>query len=553
MNRVPHSKKATLDQDSIAEITGPPRWNLGLHFKQYLLLLSSILLVSCANRPDDVDLIFINGAEPQSLDPSIVTGQIEGRLCNALFEGLTTRNQYGEVVPGMAESWESNQDYTKFTFYLRADAKWSNGDPITAQDFVDSWRRTLSPELASEYAYIMFFIEGAENFNQNEDVDFSTVGVTAADDHTLVVTLRAPTPFFPSLTSFVTYYPTHKPTVEQYGKGWVKPDRIVNNGAYLLKDWKINDRVELQKNPNYWNAENVRLNRIDALAVSNAGTAFNLYATGQADLILDKGMVPQMLLSELRERPDFHSYTYLGTYFYRFNVTRPPFDNPLVRKALVAAIDRERITRKITKAGEEIATAFTPGGIPGYTPPEGIKFDPAQAKTWLAEAGYPNGEGFPRFHILYNKSDLHEKIALEIQDMWNKTLGVNCELKNQEWASYLQTMRNLDYDVARSSWVGDYNDPNTFLDCFITGGGNNRTGWSNAKYDELIAAAGRETDPATRMQIFQQAETILVREEAPMAPLYYYAGILFYDADRLKGIQPNVLAEHPLREMYIEE
>gem|GEM_PF-6447251 len=175
-----------------------------------------------------------------------------------------------------------------------------------------------------------------------------------------------------------------------------------------------------------------------------------------------------MLLAELTGRPDFHSYTYLGTYFYRFNVSRPPFDNPLVRKALSAAIDRERITRKITRAGEEIATAFTPHGISGYTPPDGIGFNPEQAKTWLAEAGYPNGSGFPRFGILYNKSDLHEKIALEIQDMWKQTLGVNCELKNQEWASYLQTLRNLDYDVARSSWIGDYVDPNTFLDCFIT-------------------------------------------------------------------------------------
>ncbi len=521
-----------------------------------LLTAFSLLAVSCTTRPQDVDLIFINGAEPQSLDPSIITGQIEGRLCNALFEGLTTRNQHGQVVPGMAESWQANADNTHFTFRLRDDARWSNGDPVTAQDFVDSWQRTLSPELASEYAYIMFFIQGAENYNQQQEgisVDFSTVGVTAVSEKILEVKLRAPTPFFPSLTSYVTYYPVHIPTVEKYGMGWVKPEHMVNNGAYLLKDWKINDRVELQKNPRYWNASTVRLNRIDALAVSNAGTAFNLYDTGQADLILDKGMVPQMLLAELTGRHDFHSYTYLGTYFYRFNTTRAPFDQPLVRKALIAAIDRERITRKITKAGEAIATAFSPQGIPGYTPPEGIPFDPAQAKAWLSEAGFPDGEGFPRFQILYNKSDLHEKIALEIQDMWKKTLGIDCELKNQEWASYLESLRQLDYGIARSSWIGDYVDPNTFLDCFITGGGNNRTGWSNQAYDDLISAAGRETDPAARMQIFQQAEQILVRESAPIAPIYYYAGILFYNADRLKGIHPNVLAEHPLREMYLAE
>jgi len=518
----------------------------------FLILITTCLLGGgCSSRPADVDLIFINGAEPQSLDPSIITGQLEGRICNALFEGLTARNAYGETVPGMAESWTANQSNTRFTFNIRREARWSNGDPLTAYDFVASWQRTLSPELASEYAYILYFIKGAEAFNRGETNDFSTVGIRAETPYTLVVELRAPTPFFPSLVSFVTYFPVHIPTVEQYPVGWVKPGRIVTNGAYLLHDWKINDRVELKKNSEYWRADSVALERIDALAVSNAATAFNLYATGQADLILDKGMVPQMLLTELIDRPDFHSYTYLGTYFYRFNTTRKPFDDPLVRKALTAAIDRTRLTRKITKAGEKIATAFTPPGITGYQPPTGIRHDPDQARRWLREAGFPNGLNFPRFHILYNKSDLHEKIALEIQDMWQTELNIHCELKNQEWASYLETMRNLDYDVARSSWIGDYVDPNTFLDCFISGGGNNRTGWKSDQYDGLIRAAARETDSARRSALFQEAETLLVRESAPIAPLYYYAGILFYDPTRLKGIHPNLLAEHPLREMYM--
>ncbi|MEM6822995.1 MAG: peptide ABC transporter substrate-binding protein [Verrucomicrobiota bacterium] len=511
------------------------------------------ILAACSSRPKEVDLIFINGSEPQTLDPSIITGQLEGRICNALFEGLTARNSKGQIVPGMAKSWETNEAQTQYTFQIRNDATWSNGEPVTAHDFVNSWERALSPALAAEYAYIMYFIRGAEDYNKGKHQDFSKVGVRAVGDHTLIVDLNAPTPFFPSLTSFVTYFPVHVPTVRKHGIGWVKPQNIVTNGAYRLQDWKIHDRVELKKNPTYWRADSVRLNRIDALAVSNAGAAFNLYATGQADLILDKGMVPQMLLAELIGRPDFHSYTYLGTYFYRFNTTRKPFDNPLVRKALSAAIDRERITRKITKAGEQIATAFSPHGMPGYTPPSGIDHDPEQAKAWLAEAGFPNGEGFPRFHILYNKSDLHEKIALEIQDMWKTTLGIQCELKNQQWATYLQTLANLEYDVARSSWIGDYVDPNTFLDCFITGGGNNRTGWSNDQYDAYINQANRTSDPEARMKIFQQAEKLLVHSEPPIAPLYYYAGILFYNADRLKGIEPNVLAEHPLREMYLAE
>ncbi|MEM6885664.1 MAG: peptide ABC transporter substrate-binding protein, partial [Verrucomicrobiota bacterium] len=448
---------------------------------------------------------------------------------------------------------QANPDNTQFTFHLRENVKWSNGEPLTAHDFVATWKRVLSPELGSQYAEILFFIKGAEEYNRGKTDDFNTVGVTAQDDRTLIVDLRAPTPFFPDVVAFTTYLPVHVPTIEKYDIAWVKPEHMVNNGAYSLKDWKINDRVELQKNPHYWNADTVRLNRIDALSVSNASTAFNLYATGQADLILDKGLIPQTLMTELIDRSDFHSYTYLGSYFYRINCTRPPFDKPLVRQALVAAVDRERITRKITKAGELPTTAFTPQGITGYVPPQGITYDPEQAKAWLAEAGFPGGAGFPRFEILYNKSELDEKIALEIQDMWKQTLGIQCELKNQEWASYLESLNQLKYDVARSSWVGDYVDPNTFLDCFITGGGNNRTGWSYAEYDSLIKAAGNEVNPAARMQIFQKAETVLIRDEAPIIPLYYYDGILFYDANRLKGIHPNLLAEHPLHEMYLEE
>lgn len=500
-----------------------------------------------------MDLIYVNGSEPQNLDPTLITGQSEGRICNALFEGLTTIDARGEVVPGVAQSWSNDETHTRFTFHLRKNARWSNGDPVTAHDFLKTWKRTLSPEMAAEYAYIMYFIEGAEAFHKGQISDFSKVGVRALGDYTLQIDLRAPTQFFPTLVSFVTYYPLHMPTVEKFGENWVKPNRMVSNGAYVLEDWQINNYVALLKNPKYWRAETVKMNRIHALAVQNASTAFNLYSTGQVDLLLDKGMIPQMLLSELVDLPDFHSYTYFGTYFYRFNTSKPPFDNPLVRKALTAAIDRERITRKITKAGEEIATALTPHGIAGYSPPEGIGFNPEQAKAWLAEAGYPNGEGFPRFRILYNRSELHEKIALEVQNMWKTILGIDCDLQNKQWAAYLVAMSDLDYDVARSSWLGDYIDPNTFLDCFITGGGNNRTGWSNEKYDRLIMEAGRETDHETRMKIFQRAEKILVREEAPIAPIYYYAGLLFYDSTRLKGIYPNVLATHPLREMYWSE
>jgi oligopeptide transport system substrate-binding protein len=508
-----------------------------------------LFLSSCNQRPRGVDLIIINGAEPQTLDPALHIGQIEGRIVRELFEGLCTRDARGQVQPGMAERWDISPDGTRYTFHLRPGIRWTNGDPVTARDFERSWLRVLDPQSLAEYAYILYFIKNAESYHKGQITDPSAVGIRALDDRTLQVDLIAPTPFFASLTAFPTYSPVHLPSVQVYGEAWVKPAHIVTNGPYRMLDWRINDRVSVVKNPSYWNAGAVDIPRVDFLAVTKSSTAFNLYATGQADLILDKGLIPASLLDLLQSRPDCHTYTYLGTFFFRFNCTRPPFDDPRVRAAFTAALDRQRIVTKITRASEKPAASFTPPGIPGYDPPPGIDYDPARARLLLADAGFSGGKGFPNVSILYNKTELNESIAVEVQAIWQETLGVHVELRNQEWASYLNSLKRLDFDIARSSWVGDYLDPNTFLDCFITNGGNNNTGWSNARYDALIAAANREPDPARRMQIFREAETLLLQEGVPFVPVYFYAGVLFYDPARLSGIEPNPLAEHPVRDM----
>lgn len=518
-------------------------------FRHCCPLLALALFAACAKRPADVDFIFINGPEPKSLDPAVITGQADGRISSSLFEGLTTRDAAGEIIPGIAERWEASPCGTRYTFHLR-DARWSNGDPVTAHDFVGSWRRILEPATAAPYSDILFFIKNAEAFHKGHLTDFSQVGVQALDDHTLQVDLEAPTPYLPELTAFVTYQPVHLPTVQKYGDAWIRPENIVVNGPFLLRAWRINDRIELERNPDYWNVNSVAFRRVHALAVAKASTALNLFMTGQADLILDKSMVPAQLIAHLRNLPEFHSYTFLANYFYRFNVTRPPLDNVLVRRALSAAIDRQRIVDRITKAGELPATALTPLGIGGYIPPKGIGFDPEQARAWLAEAGFPGGTGFPRLSILYNKTELNEQIAVEIQAMWADILGIRVDLRNQEWTTYLTSLDQLDYDIARSSWVGDYKDPNTFLDCFVTGRGNNRTGWSYPAYDELLARANQTLDPETRWQLMYQAETILVRDQVPIAPIYYFTGIMLYDATRLGGIQGNLLDDHPIRAMY---
>jgi oligopeptide transport system substrate-binding protein len=516
-----------------------------------IALLLLCLLAGCGSGDQRADLVILNGAEPESIDPAVITGQLEGRICYALFEGLLHFDRFGKPQPGIAESWDLSNDGKTYTFHLRASARWSNGDPVTAKDFLLSWRRLLLPETASEYAYLLYHVQNAQPFNEGTLKDFGRVGLKAIDDRTFRVELEAPVPYFLDLCSFATLLPVHLPTVEKYGDDWIKPDKLVNNGAFLLKEWRLNYRLRLQKNPLYWDASHVALNTIDALPIDNSITAYNFYASKVADLILDKGLTPPSLIPDLKSRPDFHAAPFLGNYFIRFNVKRKPLADVRVRQAFAMAIDRERIVQKITQAGEPPAYSFTPPGTAsGYQPPRMFDRDVQKARRLLAEAGYPDGKGFPTVTYLYDSKKLNEDIAVEIQNMLSDALGVHIELQKQEWKVYLNSLSRLDYDFARSSWVGDYNDPNTFIDCFVTDGGNNRTGWSSKEYDDLVAAAGLEADSAKRSQVFHRAEEILLNQGTPICPLYYYVGIQIYDGQKFGGIEPNLLDEHPFREMY---
>lgn len=520
------------------------------HFSVQAAVLGLLFLTGCHRPQPRADLIFINGAEPESLDPAIITGQPEGRIANALFEGLCSYNEQGKAVPGVAESWEVSPDGRTYTFHLRADARWSDGEPVTARDFVESWKRTLTPETGSQYNYQLYYLKNAQAFAEGKITDFGQVGVRAVDDRTLVVELENPTPFFLELCAFVTLQPVPVRVIEQVGDDWIKPQHIVGNGAYVLESWRINDKIRLRKNPHYWNAKNVALETIDILPISKANVAFNFYTSGLADLVMDKGLAPPALLEELRRRPDFHSAPFLGTYFLRFNCGKAPFTDLRVRKAFSLAVDKKRIVEKITRAGELAASGFVPPGIEGYVSPEGLPYDPAGARRLLAEAGYPGGKGFPLVTYLYSEGEMNEAIAIELQDMWQEHLGVEVNLARQEWKVYLNSLSSLDFGIARSSWVGDYPDPNTFLDMFIKDGGNNRTGWSDPRYDALIAEAGRTVDPARRFGILKEAETILVDEQVPVCPIFFYVGIQLYDPNKIGGIVPNVLDEHPLKAMY---
>jgi oligopeptide transport system substrate-binding protein len=527
----------------------------------FLTLLSGAFLFTqgCAPREQRADLVFINGAEPETLDPALITGQPEGRIVNALFEGLLRFDRHGRSGPGVASSWEISPDRLTYTFHLRPDARWSDGRPVRAGDFLDSWRRTLDPATASAYSYQLFPVQGAEEFANGRDgtsdksPDFSSVGVKAPDERTLVVKLRQPTPYFLDLCAFPTLYPVRTDLIGKYGDDWVKPGKLVGNGAFLLEEWRINDSVRLAKNPLYWDQANVSLRSIRILPISKANVAYNFYAAGQADLIMDKGLAPPSLLDALKVRPDFHAAPFLGTYFLRFNCAKGPFTDVRVRKAFSMALDRKRVTTKITRAGETDALSFVPPGIPGYEAPSGLPENAVEARRLLAEAGYPGGKGFPLTTYLYSEGELNEGMAIELQSMWMEVLGVTVQPARQEWKVYLNSLGSLDFGIARSSWVGDYPDPNTFLDLFLSGSGNNRTGWSSAAYDRLIGDSAAESDPVRRFAMLRRAEEFLVCEEAPIAPIFFYVGIQLYDGDRIGGIEANVLDEHPLREIFLKK
>ncbi|MEZ5303571.1 MAG: peptide ABC transporter substrate-binding protein [Verrucomicrobiales bacterium] len=290
---------------------------------------------------------------------------------------------------------------------------------------------------------------------------------------------------------------------------------------------------------------------VDVLPIEDPNTGLNFFLNGDADLMMDKGMIPNTVVDQLQGEPWFHTAPFLGTYFTRFNCEEGPFTDPRVRRAFAMAIDKKRITEKITKLGEVVADGFVPPGAgQGYESPAGLPYDVEKARALMKDAGYEGGAGFPLIRYLYINKPIETHIAVELQNMWKDALGVTVALHKQEQKVWLTSMKQLDYDLCRSSWVGDYNDPNTFLDMFVTGGGNNRTGWSSADYDGYIAAAAAEPDPAKRNAIFQKAESLLVAEEAAVLPIYYYVGVQFYHPEKLGGVQTNLLDEHPFRAMF---
>ena len=519
---------------------------------RFLFLPVAVLLTfGCSPPEPPADLTIINNIEPESLDPAVIVAQADMRVVQGLFEGLTRLEPVdAQAVPGLAQSWDISPDGKVYTFHMRPNLVWSTGEPITAQDVWYSWIRALDPKTACRYAGQLYYIKNGEEFNTGVVTNSDLVGVHVLDSMTLRVELKAPTAFFLDLCAFPTLYVVPRQTIEKYGDRWLMARPLPSSGAYELVDWRLNDKVRLRKNPRYWDAANTQANIIDMLPVGAATTAFNLYQSGQADIVWDKELIPNELLDVLLKKPDFHAYTVLGTYFIRFNVTHKPFDDPRVRQALALAVDKDRIVNKITRGGELTASHLVPAGTRNYHPPVGPGYDPVRARQLLAEAGFPGGKGFPRFEFLFSGSaggNNNQNIAIELQEMWRDVLGVQMDLRRVETQVFWGLQSRLEFQLCNSSWYGDYNDANTFLGMFQSGDGNNETGWKNSQYDSLIAAANNEVDLHRREQYFQQAETILIRDQAPIIPLYFYSGINYFDTNKVSGIWQNALDDHPLR------
>jgi oligopeptide transport system substrate-binding protein len=521
--------------------------------KALIAVIAACWLVACSGGDSGIEeanrqgiLHFGNGTEPQSLDPHVMTGVPEVTIARALFEGLVTISPHTlEPEPGVAQSWTLSEDQRLITFQINPDARWSNGDPVTAQNFVWSWQRVLNPKFASLNAETLFPIKNAEAIATGVITDPSALGAKALDALTLEVTLNEPTPYFLTLLGTYTTYPVHRQTIEKFGAAsdhytrWTRVENIVSNGAFKLKKWQLNRHIVVEKSELYWNADRVRLNGIVFHPIDNTVTEERMFRAQQlhytAEVPLDKiPLYEAMDPSPLRRAP------YLGTYYFQLNTTRAPINDIRVRRALAMAIDRQTLVDTVLQNIYLPNYNFTPVGLQGYQSAKLFEYDPDAARRLMAEAGYADGENWPGLELTYNTSKQHRKIAIAVQQMWKKTLNIDVTLANLEWKVYLDKTQQMDYQIARAAWVGSYLDPGTFLRLFIADGGNNGTGFASAEFDDLVfQQAAKTRTREQRYAVFAKAESLLI-EQMPIIPLFSYTSNHLVQPS-VKGLGSNIL------------
>jgi oligopeptide transport system substrate-binding protein len=535
----------------------------GLRFSLFLAA-AAIIATGCGRRESGAEagirtgtLLLGNGSEPQDLDPQVCTAYSDYNVLIALFEGLTCIDERtSQAVPGAADRWEASPDGLSYTFHLRAGVSWSNGDPLTAEDFAYSIRRALSPHLASEYSYLFYAIRNAEAFNTGKIGDFSTVGVHALDARTLRLDLEHPCPYLPALAAHQAWFPVHRPTIERFGAferrgtAWTRPGNLVGNGPFVLSEWTPNARIVVARNPRYWDAAKNRLNRVVFFPNDNIATDESAFRSGQLHITWD--VMPDRIEHYRKTAPNLLRIDPLSdTFFVRFNVKRPPLDDRRVRQALSRAIDRAAIARDVLYGSRAPAFALTPPDTAGYVSAASVPADFGEARRLLAEAGYPGGKNFPRLEIQMNTDAVNTKVFEAIQEMWRRELGISVSLVALDFRVWLDNQRNLTYQISRSRWVGDYDDPSTYLDLFRGDSGNNQTGWADPEYDRLDDEAKATLDPGLRYAILQRAEARLL-DQAPIAPLFY-GSRAFLIQPCVRGWVPSLLGIHRYQYVWLEK
>jgi len=497
------------------------------------------------------------GGEPKTIDPTL-NDAVDGAIyINHLFEGLTKVAVTGKVVPGIASTWDMTDGGKKFTFHLR-DAKWSDGSPVVAGDFVYAWQRGVDPNTASNYAYQLYVVKNATEINTTSDpkkVDqamLDTLGVKAIDDKTLEVTLAAPCSYFLEITAFPTLFPIKKSAVVANKDGWARDAAtIVTNGAYKLKEWAHSSKIVITKNADYWDAASIIPSEITFKLISDDNTILAEFKNGG---VLFGDSVPTQEIDNLKKDGLLKIAPLLGTYYLDFNTTKKPFDNAKVRRALTLAIDRQYIIDTVAKAQQIPAGAFVPPNVPDNADGSDFRkiggdfYDPSasavpanivEAKKLLAEAGYPDGKGFPSIDFVYNTEGAHKDVFQVIQKEWKDNLGIEAKLRGQEWAVFQTTRTKGDYDVARDGWLGDYVDPMTFLDMWISNSGQNNAKWKNPAYDALILTGKSSPDRAVRMTAMHDAEKLLMTD-MPICPIYFYTD-LYLQSPKLTNVFTSAL------------
>lgn len=526
-----------------------------------LILIVSLFLSACGGGSDsDADgnqvlKLNLGNGEPTSLDPAQAFDSNSMEVVHNLFEGLMRLDDEEKPQPAAAEKMEVSDDGLTYTFTLREGIQWSNGDPVTAEDFEFAWKRVLDPETASGAAFLMYFIKNGEAYNSGE-AEADDVGVKAEDDQTLVVELEQPTPFFEELIAYTVYSPVHKASVEGDDKAFAEADGYISNGPFAITDWKHKSKITASKNDHYRDADAVKLSGIEWSMVEDETTVYQMFKKG--DLHVADNDAPADLVGSLIEKGEARVQESSGLEFYRFNTTVEPFTNQKVRQAFALAVDRQAIVDNVTQQDQQVALAFVPPGTVvesgdfregGKELLKDAQFE--EAKQLLEDGMEEEGwDKLPKVEILYNKDDQHKKIAEAIQEMYRENLGVEVGLQAREVGVFFDEQKGLDFTLSRSTILPDYNDPYNYLESFTTNHPMNRTGWSDKKYDQLLKDASGENDEAKRMELLHQAEELLL-EEVPMFPLFYYNTVIL-EQENVKGVIRHIVGQNDYKYAEIE-